>query len=96
MNKVLKLMAVATLLLSLASCNDDSIFSGYDKMESGAYMKFYERNAKGDMPRVGDVVTIEMTQYFNDTMLFTTVATSRWNWRLKRVILLVMCRMPYA
>ena len=73
MSKVLKLMAVATLLLSMASCNDDSIFSGYDKMESGAYMKFYERHAEGDMPRVGDAVTIEMTQYFNDTMLFTTV-----------------------
>lgn len=73
MNRIHKLVAVATLLLLVVSCKNDSVYSGYDKMESGAYMKFYERNAEGDMPRVGDGVTIEMTQYFNDTMLFSTV-----------------------
>ncbi len=73
MNRIHKLVAVATLLLLVVSCKNDSVYSGYDKMESGAYMKFYERNAEGDMPRVGDAVTIEMTQYFNDTMLFSTV-----------------------
>ena len=73
MNRIHKLVAVATLLLLVVSCKNHSVYSGYDKMESGAYMKFYERNAEGDMPRVGDGVTIEMTQYFNDTMLFSTV-----------------------
>lgn len=73
MNRIHKLVAVATLLLLVVSCKNHSVYSGYDKMESGAYMKFYERNAEGDMPRVGDAVTIEMTQYFNDTMLFSTV-----------------------
>ena len=73
MNRIHKLAAVATLLLLIVSCKNDSVYSGYDKMESGAYMKFYERNAEGDMPRVGDGVTIEMTQYFSDTMLFSTV-----------------------
>ena len=53
-----------------AACH--SIYSGYEKTESGAYMKFYERHAEGDMPRVGDEVTIEMAQFFNDTMLFST------------------------
>jgi len=73
MNRILKLAAVATLVLLMVSCKNDSVFSGYDKMESGAYMKFFERHNEGDTPRVGDAVTIEMTQYFNDTMLFTTV-----------------------
>lgn len=75
MRRVLNILAVATLMLSIASCdeNSDSVFSGYEKMESGAYMKFYKRNTEGNLPRIGDAVTIEMTQYFNDTMLFTTV-----------------------
>jgi FKBP-type peptidyl-prolyl cis-trans isomerase len=73
MNRIHKLAAVATLLLLMVSCKNDSVYSGYDKMENGAYMKFFERHVEGDMPRVGDAVTIEMAQYFNDTMLFTTV-----------------------
>lgn len=73
MNRFHKLAAVATLLLLMVSCKNDSVYSGYDKMENGAYMKFFERHVEGDMPRVGDAVTIEMAQYFNDTMLFTTV-----------------------
>ena len=65
--------AVAALSLLMVSCKNDSVFSGYEKMESGAYMKFFDRYTEGDTPRIGDAVTIEMTQYFNDTMLFTTV-----------------------
>ena len=65
--------AVAALSLLMVSCKNDSVFSGYEKMESGAYMKFFDRHTEGDTPRIGDAVTIEMTQYFNDTMLFTTV-----------------------
>ena len=34
-------MAAATLLLLVASCKDKSIFAGYERTESGAYMKFY-------------------------------------------------------
>ena len=73
MNRIHKLAAFAILSLLMVSCKNDSVYSGYDKTESGAYMKFFERHNEGDMPRVGDAVTIEMTQYFNDTMLFTTV-----------------------
>ena len=66
------MMAAATLLLLVASCKDKSIFAGYERTESGAYMKFYERHNEGDLPRIGDEVTIEMTQIFNDSLLFTT------------------------
>ena len=72
MSKAVKLIAAATLLLLVVSCKDDSIYKGYERMESGAYMKFYERHNEGDLPRVGDMVTIEMAQFFDDTLLYTT------------------------
>ena len=66
------MVAATMLLLMVASCGH-SIFPGYEKMETGAYMKFYERGNSGPTPRVGDRVTLEMVQYFGDTVLFTTV-----------------------
>ena len=42
-------------------------------MDNGAYMKFYERSNEKVTPRLKDGVTFEMSQYFNDTLLFTTV-----------------------
>lgn len=57
----------------LASCSNDGIYSGFEKMESGAYMKFYSKNNSEVMPRLKDEATFEMTQYFNDSLLFTTV-----------------------
>ena len=71
MNKKFRVVAATILLLMAASCGH-SIYSGYKKMESGAYMKFYEKGNSGQTPRVGDQVTVEMAQYFNDTLLFTT------------------------
>ena len=72
MSKNLKSIIAVALLLLVASCKNDSMFPGYERMESGAYMKFHERHTEGDLPRIGDGVTIEMAQFFNDTMLFTT------------------------
>lgn len=72
MSKNLKSIIAVALLLLLVSCKNDSMFPGYERMESGAYMKFHERHTEGDLPRIGDGVTIEMSQFFNDTMLFTT------------------------
>ncbi len=56
----------------MASCNDDSVYAGFKKMESGAYMKFYNKDHSGVMPRLNDEATFEMAQYFNDSLLFTT------------------------
>ena len=36
-------------------------------------MKFYSKGNSGVMPRLKDEVTFEMSQYFNDSLLFTTV-----------------------
>ena len=61
------------VFLMLASCGDDGIYSGFEKMENGAYMKFYSKGSSEVMPRLKDEATFEMVQYFNDSLLFTTV-----------------------
>ena len=60
------------LTMLLVSCNEKSVFPGFEKMESGAYMKFYSRGNSEVMPRLNDEATFEMAQYFEDTLLFTT------------------------
>lgn len=62
------------VFLMLASCGGKStIYSGFEKMENGAYMKFYTKGNSEVMPRLDDEATFEMSQYFNDSLLFTTV-----------------------
>ena len=73
MKQLVRLAASLSVFLALASCGGKSIYSGFEKTESGAYMKFYVKNASGDLPRLGDGVTFEMSQYFNDSLLFSTV-----------------------
>lgn len=88
--------AVSFLALALmVSCQSDSIYSGFKKMDNGAYMKFYERSNEKVTPRLNDGVTFEMAQYFNDTLLFTTVGdepvTSFWDLRLLLATLPMPC-----
>lgn len=64
--------SVLSVFLTLASCSDNSINEGFKKTESGAQMKFYTVNKEGRQPRLGDEVTFEMAQFFNDSLLFTT------------------------
>ena len=72
MSKGVKLVVAVASVLLMVSCNRNSVFKGFDRMETGAYMRFYEKHSEGEMPRIGDGVTFEMAQYFNDSMLFTT------------------------
>lgn len=61
------------VVLLAVSCNKTpSVFRGFQKMETGAYMKFYAKSGSGVSPRLNDGVTFEMMQYFNDTLLFST------------------------
>ena len=73
MKRRVLLFAVGLLLVAVSSCHRDSVFRGFEKMENGAYMKFYSRSGSGLCPRLNDRVTFEMSQYFNDTLVFTTV-----------------------
>lgn len=68
-----KVLYALTIILLMASCREDTIYAGFKKMDSGAYMKFYSRSGSKVMPRLDDEVTFEMAQFFNDSMLFSTV-----------------------
>jgi FKBP-type peptidyl-prolyl cis-trans isomerase len=76
--------SVLFVFLMLASCGDDSIYSGFKKTESGAYMKFYTTHEEGQQPRLNDEVTFDMAQYFNDSMLFTTAGEEPMRLVLKK------------
>ena len=71
-NSFVRLAFVLSIALFFASCGDDSIYSGFEKMDNGAYMKFYSKGESEVAPRLNDGVTFEMTQYFDDTLLFST------------------------
>ena len=65
--------AIGVAALVATSCNSTpEIYKGYDKTSTGAYMKFVVRSGSGQSPRVGDGVSFEMAQYFNDSLLYTT------------------------
>ena len=73
----MKSLFVALLPLLMVACNNgDSIYAGFKQMESGAYMKFYSHGDSKVKPQFDDEVTFEMSQFFNDSMLFTTVGDS--------------------
>ena len=71
MKKTLRLFCCLLALL-LVSCNHDDAFKGFKEMENGAFMKFVSRGTSDIMPRLNDEVTLEMAQYFDDSLLFTT------------------------
>ena len=73
MRKIALLLATGLVILFVTSCDRKSIYSGFKKTETGAYMKFYSKSGSGVSPRLGDRVTFEMSQYFNDSLLFTTI-----------------------
>ena len=72
MRKFFNAVAALLLLLTMASCGEDTLHSGFKKMENGAYMKFYSKGDSEVMPRLRDEATIQMAQYFDDSLLFTT------------------------
>ena len=86
MKSFLKSLFVVMLPLMMVACNNnsDSIFAGFKQMESGAYMKFYSHGDSKVKPQFDDEVTFEMSQFFNDTMLFTTVGDKPMTMILKK------------
>ena len=80
----MRLALAFALLLTVVSCKNNSIYKGFEKTESGAYMKFYEKGDSGQTPRLGDAVTIEMAQYFNDSMLMTTAGNRPLELRIEK------------
>lgn len=73
MSKFSKAFILGLVVLFAVSCDKTpSVFKGFQKMETGAYMKFYEKSNSGISPRLNDGVVFEMVQYFNDSVLFDT------------------------
>ena len=73
MKRIFGYVAAVAFAVLIASCGEKSPYPGFKKMDYGAYMQFYSKGNSEVMPRLKDEVTIEMTQYFNDSLLFTTV-----------------------
>lgn len=59
------------MLLMAVSCNRNDIYSGFERTENGAYMKFFTKSESGISPRLKDRVRFEMAQHFNDSLLFS-------------------------
>ena len=73
MRKLSTAIALGLVVLFAVSCSKaPSVFKGFEKSETGAYMRFYEKSGTGIMPRINDGVTFSMAQYFNDSLLFDT------------------------
>ncbi len=72
MRRNLGLVVAFASVVLLASCGASGPDSGFKRMDNGACMKFYSKGDSEVMPRLRDEVTIEMSQYFNDSLLFTT------------------------
>jgi len=74
MRKITSAFFALCILFLMASCgHDDSIYAGFERMDNGAYMKFYSHGDSETMPRLKDEVTLEMAQYFNDSMIYSTI-----------------------
>lgn len=63
----IKLILIALSVLSLFSCRRE-----YKKTDNGALMKFYEINKDNEMPEVGDLVLVDVTQKIADSVLFSS------------------------
>lgn len=65
----IKLLFISLVLLSLSftSCNND-----YKRTDNGALMKFYKVNKTNEMPHIGDLVLVDVTQKVADSVLFSS------------------------
>lgn len=72
MKRFLRFLPLAALIIVFASCNRNSIYKGFEKTENGVYMKYYAKGEGTVCPRINDGVVFEMTQFLNDSMIFTT------------------------
>ena len=58
-------------LIMLVSC-EKQVYKGFDKMQNGAYMRFYEVNTQNDMPKIGDYVIVNLKQTLGDSLIYSS------------------------
>ena len=57
MRRTFGFIAAIAVVMTLASCGEESPYPGFKKMDNGAYMKFYNKGGSDVTPRLGDEVT---------------------------------------
>jgi len=62
---------IGVISVILSSCGNPA-FKGFDKLDDGTYIKFYRVDNQGAKPKVGDVVLIDVNQYYGDSLGFST------------------------
>ena len=65
--KKFSFVLLTLLCILLISCNKE-----YKRTENGALMKFYSVNNDNEMPKIGDLVVIDVTQKLSDSVLFSS------------------------
>ncbi|MGP1446610.1 MAG: FKBP-type peptidyl-prolyl cis-trans isomerase [Candidatus Limimorpha sp.] len=75
MNRSLRLLPLVALILVLGACSRNSIYSGFKKMDNGAYMKYYVKGEGTTCPRINDGIVFSMAQYLNDSLIYTTAGS---------------------
>ena len=65
--KKLSIILLALSALTLFSCGRD-----YKKTDNGAMMKFYSENKNNEMPNIGDLVIVDVTQKIADSVIFSS------------------------
>ena len=65
--KKFSFVLLTVLCFLLVSCNKE-----YKRTENGALMKFYSINNDNEMPEIGDLVIIDVTQKLADSVLFSS------------------------
>lgn len=68
MRNIFLFLSVLFVSLLCVSCNNND----YKRTENGTMMKFYELNNDNEMPLLGDLVVVEVTQKISDSVLFSS------------------------
>ena len=59
------------IVVTAMACNR-SPYAGYDKTESGVYIKYHQKGEEGLKPQLNDVVSVAMIYELKDTVLFNS------------------------
>ena len=71
MKRLPSYLLVLSCCVILSSC-EKLAFKGYDKMDNGAYMRFYEVNKGNAMPKIGDYVVVDVKQTLGDSLFYSS------------------------
>lgn len=68
MKKRILSMVCGTMMIAgvMTSCNENSIYPGYEKNENGLYYQFHVQN-DGEKPQMGDLLEVSFDCFVNDT-----------------------------